>query len=71
MGAGWTDNRAYCWCTDFHLVPNPDGGPGTIATKCVLNPDGGTPICGEWDDHRYVILGPDGGIIVDRDGGVL
>lgn len=61
----------FCGCSRFRFMPNPDGGPGEIFVKCVRNPDGGTPICGEWDDKRFVILAPDGGIIVDRDGGVL
>jgi len=60
-----------CICDPFRWMPNPDGGNIPILVKCVRNPDGGTPICGEWDDHRFVILGEDGGIIVDRDGGVL
>lgn len=65
------DFPSFCECDPFRWMPNPDGGPTPILVKCVRNPDGGTPICGEWDDHRFVILGEDGGIIVDRDGGLL
>jgi hypothetical protein len=69
---GWPapDHPAYCWCEEFRLVPNPDGGPGYIPWRCVHNPDGGPPICGKWDGYRGVILDLDGGIIVDEDGGI-
>jgi hypothetical protein len=61
---------AVCECDAFRVTPSPDGGRD-ILSKCVHNPDGGTPICGAWDRHRDVILSEDGGIIVDKDGGVL
>jgi hypothetical protein len=63
------ENRA-CYCSPFRSWENPDGGAPLLGA-CVRNPHGGSPVCGEWDGHRGVILGPDGGIIVDSHGGVL
>jgi hypothetical protein len=64
------DDIRVCFCKRFQRVPNADGG-APVFKRCVVNPDGRTSICGEWDEHRGVLVGEDGGVVVENDGGAL
>jgi hypothetical protein len=63
----------FCWCRSIFYWEYPDGG--TVGMFCRRNPDGGTPICGQLEkDARGGLIGikgEDGGLIVDKDGGVF
>lgn len=59
----------FCVCDPVRWVENPDGGEPHLAL-CVHNPDGGAPVCGKWDGNRGVMLGEDGRVIWDKNGGL-
>lgn len=71
VGQIGSEYRMICGCTALHFVAAPDGGGRPIVEACANTRGKGPSICGIWDFDRQVILGEDGGVIWDNDGGTL